>query len=182
MEFDALVERYYQPLFRFAMSLSRSEAEASDLTQQTFFRWAQKGHQLRDGGKAKSWLFTTLYREFIGQKRRQTKFQHHEIEEVEHELPSHDASVVNDLDGATVMDCLSRVEELYRGPLSLFYIEGHSYQEIAQILEVPIGTVMSRLSRGKGQLRKLLSEAGTETGGRVVEPPADVWRSKENHG
>ena len=61
-DFQQLVDRQYEPLFRFALSLTRSEADAADLTQQTFFLWASKGHQLRDRSKAKSWLFTTLYR------------------------------------------------------------------------------------------------------------------------
>src|SRR5260370_36137292 len=69
-DFQQLVDRQYAPLFRFALSLSKSEADAADLTQQTFFLWASKGHQLRDRSKAKSWLFTTLYREILGPRRR----------------------------------------------------------------------------------------------------------------
>src|SRR5580765_4081397 len=59
-DFEGLVERYYRSLYQFAFSLSRSEAEACDLTQQTFYIWATKGSQLRDASKVKSWLFTTL--------------------------------------------------------------------------------------------------------------------------
>ena len=60
--FRQLVDQYYAPLFRFALSLARSEADACDLTQQTFYLWARHGHALRDLAKAKTWLFTTLYR------------------------------------------------------------------------------------------------------------------------
>jgi len=63
------------------------------------------------------------------------------------------ASPEKQLDGATVMAALQRLEETYRAPLALFYLEDHSYREIAEILEVPIGTVMSRISRGKALLR-----------------------------
>src|SRR5262249_58296061 len=73
-DFEQLVDQQYAPLFRFALSLARSEAEAADLTQQTFFLWAAKGHQLRDRSKAKSWLFTTLYREFLNRRRPQVRF------------------------------------------------------------------------------------------------------------
>ena len=62
------------PLYRFALSLSRRESDAADLTQQTFLLWAKKGHQLRDPGKVKTWLFTSLYREFLGRKRQQDRF------------------------------------------------------------------------------------------------------------
>lgn len=157
-EFEQLVDQYYVPLYRFAMSLTQSEATACDLTQQTFFLWAKKGHQLRDRSKAKSWLFTTLHREFLGSRRRETRFPHHEMEEVGHELPSVSPTVVNDLDGGTVMDALVQVDELYRAPLMLFYLEDFSYQEIAEYLGIPIGTVMSRLNRGKAQLRQLLQD------------------------
>ena len=56
-----LVEEFYMPLYRFGLSLTRKESDAEDLTQQTFYRWQTKGHQLRDAAKVKTWLFTTLY-------------------------------------------------------------------------------------------------------------------------
>jgi DNA-directed RNA polymerase specialized sigma24 family protein len=74
MDFQQLVDRQYAPLFRFALSSTRSEAEAADLTQQTFFLWASKGDQLRDRSKAKSWLFTTCYREFLHRRRHEMRF------------------------------------------------------------------------------------------------------------
>lgn len=157
IDFEQLVTRFYEGLFRFALSLSRSEDQAGDLTQQTFYLWASKGHQLRDKTKVKSWLFTTLHREFLGRRRRETKFRHHPMDAVEHELPPANATVVNDLDGGTAVDSLQQVDETYRAPLTLFYLEELSYAEIAETLEIPIGTVMSRLSRGKAQLRKILA-------------------------
>ena len=60
VDFEQLVDQQYAPLYRFALSLAKSEADAADLTQQTFFLWASKGDQLRDSSKAKAWLFTTL--------------------------------------------------------------------------------------------------------------------------
>ena len=153
--FQQLVDQQYAPLYRFALSLSKSEADASDLTQQTFFLWASKGNQLRDKSKAKSWLFTTLYREFLGRRRHEVRFPKVELDEV----PEEDTSIpanMNALDGAMVLEALGEVEEPFLGPLTLFYLEQFSYQEIADMIEVPIGTVMSRLSRGKTQLRQRL--------------------------
>ena len=102
-DFEQLVSDYYQPLYRFALSLAERESEAYDLTQQTFFLWAAKGEQLRDRSKVKSWLFTTLHREFLGSRRRTTRFPHHEIESVESELPPVTPATVNAMDASAVM-------------------------------------------------------------------------------
>jgi len=166
-DFQQLVDRQYAPLYRFALSLAKSEADAADLTQQTFFLWASKGHQLRDRSKAKSWLFTTLYREFLGQRRHEVRFPNIELDEMHEEemsiLPN-----VNALDSSTVIEALREVEAPFRAPLTLFYLEQFSYQEIADMLEVPIGTVMSRLSRGKAQLRQRLLSKEEALGNKVV--------------
>lgn len=167
-DFEQLVGDYYQPLYRFALSLTGREAEACDLTQQTFYLWAAKGHQLRDRSKVKAWLFTTLHREFLGTRRRETRFPQHEIESVERELPPVTPNTVNELDAGTVMRALLEVDEVYRAPLMLFYLEDHSYLEIAALLDVPIGTVMSRLARGKAQLRSRLADQAAETGRKIV--------------
>src|SRR5271156_1781016 len=124
--FESIVNAHYEPLYRFALSLARSEADAGDLVQQTFYRWATKGGQLRDRSKVKSWLFTTLHREFLGQRRHEDKFPKVEIStedgrELVAEMPSPDKQ----LDGAGVMSALRRLDETYRAPLALFYLEEH---------------------------------------------------------
>src|SRR5262245_13189380 len=149
LDFESLVDWYYTGLYQFAFSLSHSEADACDLTQQTFYLWARKGKQLRDRTKVKTWLFTTLYREFLKTQRRQKRFLHFELSEVATELPTVPAQVVERLDWRTLVHCFEQIEAPYRAPLVLFYLEDYTYAEIAEILTVPIGTVMSRLSRGK---------------------------------
>ena len=156
ISFENLVEQYYRPLYRFALSLARNEDEAGDLTQQTFFIWAKKGSQLRDQGKAKSWLFTTLYREFLGSRRRQSKYPSVELETADHELPVVQSNPSQSLDAKYAIYALMQLDEIYRIPLALFYQESLSYHEIATFLDLPMGTVMSRLSRGKTKLRALV--------------------------
>ena len=170
LDFEALVTDYYTPLFRFAFSLAGNESDASDLTQQTFYIWAEKGSSLRDVSKAKSWLFTTLYREFLRVRRRGSNMSSYEPELLEAQLPPVLPDVVTSMDAANAVSCLGKVDEIYRVPIALFYLEGLSYKEIAATLELPIGTVMSRLSRGKVQLKKVFmrQEKGTATG-RVGE-------------
>ena len=157
LEFESLVARYYRSLYQFAFSLTQAEAEACDLTQQTFYVWAVKGHQLKDASKVKSWLFTTLHREFLETRRRQTRFPHYELTQVDAELPPVSPARINQLDSAQVVQTLAQVDEIYQAPVALFYLEDCSYKDIAEILDVPMGTVKSRIARGITQLQKLLA-------------------------
>src|SRR5580698_10572930 len=106
LDFDDLVDRFYPMLYRFALSLARNEPDACDLTQHTFSVWAKKGHLLRDATKVKSWLFTTLYREFISTRRREQRWPKEELSEVEHELPAVAPEAVDSLESGQVMAAL----------------------------------------------------------------------------
>ena len=169
LDFEQLVAQYHEVLFRFAFSLAQTEHEARELTQQTFYLWAAKGHQLRDRTKVKTWLFTTLHREYLGGRRRQVRFPHHELEEVEAELPTQYPPESYTVDGSTVRAALGRIDELYRVPLSLFYLEDYSYNEIAEVLQVPLGTIKSRISRGMAMLQEQFLGAGKAAGVRRAQ-------------
>jgi RNA polymerase sigma-70 factor (ECF subfamily) len=170
--FTQLVDAHYASLHRFALSLARNSADAGDLVQQTFFIWATKGHGLRESAKAKSWLFTTLYREFLRGRRREARATSLEdLPPGEADVAAEDIDRVARLDAAMVMVALQGVDEVFRAPLTLFYLEDLSYQEIAETLEVPIGTVMSRLSRGKAQLRAALEREEVAARNKVVSFP-----------
>lgn len=157
LDFETVVKRYHRDLYHFAFSLAGNEADASDLMQETFYIWASKGSQLRDPASAKRWLFTTLHREFLQTLRRRNRFREYELDEVCAELPEVSSDVVGRLDGATVLELLSRLEERYRAPLALYYMEDYSYLEISALLEIPLGTVQSRIARGKAQLLGMLT-------------------------
>ncbi len=152
-DFETIVSNYYQPLYRFGYSLAKNEHEASDLTQQTFFIYAEKGNSLRDPSKLKSWLFTTLYREFLRHRNKAKRIAHYEPELLENVGGSVEPHVQSVTDGNLAIEALQEVDATYREPLTLFYIKDLSYKEIAKVLAVPMGTVMSRISRGKEQLR-----------------------------
>lgn len=157
-EFEQAVSDHYAHVFYFALGLTKHESEACDLTQETYHRLALKGRQVQDASKLKSWLMTTCYREFLRQHRHRRRFPHVEVSLVEHALPVVTPDVVNRMDAATLMGALREIDELYRVPVMLFYLQDHSYKEIATLLQVPIGTVMSRLARGKERLRELLAK------------------------
>ncbi len=123
MDFQRLVDQQYAALYRFAFSLAKSEADAADLTQQTFFLWASKGEQLRD--RTKSWLFTTLYREFLNRHRHEVRFPKVEL----HDAPEEAVSIMPNMDafdGASITKALREVEEPFRAALTLFYLEQFS--------------------------------------------------------
>jgi RNA polymerase sigma-70 factor, ECF subfamily len=159
LDFETVVAAYYKPLYQFAFSLTRSESDACDLTQQTFYIWATKGHQLRDASKVKSWLFTALHRAFLDSRRRQTRFSHSELTETDADLPVILPEAGHRVDALQAVEARGQVDEVYRAPVALFYLEDYSYQEIANILEVPIGTVKSRISRGLAQLKEIFTES-----------------------
>jgi RNA polymerase sigma factor (sigma-70 family) len=157
VDYEQAVSLFYEPLYGFAYSLSGNENDACELTQETFARLLAKSGQLRDGSKVKPWLFTTLYRVFLGWKSRERRLPHLEISSVEHELPPIAAELVDTMERDTVREALLEIDERYRAPLTLYYLEEHSYEEIAELLEIPIGTVMSRLSRAKALMREALA-------------------------
>ncbi len=167
--FTQLVDAHYAALYRFALSLAKRPADAGDLVQQTFFIWATKGHGLREAAKAKSWLFTTLYREFLHGRRREARaISLEDLPPGESDVAAEDVDRAARLDAAAVVAALQDVDEVFRAPLTLFYLEDLSYTEIAETLGVPIGTVMSRLSRGKAQLRAALAQEETAAKSKVV--------------
>jgi RNA polymerase sigma factor (sigma-70 family) len=157
LNFEDVVAEYYRPLYQFAFSLTRAEADACDLTQQTFYVWATKGHQLRDLSKVKTWLFTTLHRAFLESRRRQQRFPHYELSEVESELPELSPTEASGVDAAQVIEALKQLDEIFQAPVALFYLQDCSYKEIAEIVDVPIGTIKSRMARGIAQLHRILS-------------------------
>jgi RNA polymerase sigma-70 factor, ECF subfamily len=178
-DMEQLVDLYQAPLYRFALGLTGSVHHAADLTQQAFLLWATKGHQLKDGSKVRSWLFTTLHREFLRMRRHDARHPHTDLDAAEPDLPVVEPEVWSRLDGRIVLETLHSLEEPFRAPLLLFYLEDLPYGEIAEALEVPIGTIMSRLSRGKWMLRQRLQDVLAErtSDPQVLRlPPQNVQR------
>jgi len=158
LEFEKLVNLYYRDLYRFGLSLTGSEADASDLTQETFYVWANKGHQLKSPANVKGWLFTTLHREFLKTCRHRKRLADEPIEEGAASLPDAASDCVNRIDSQTLVHFLREIDEDFRVPLVLYYIEDLSYKEIAEVLAIPLGTVQSRIARAKIQLLRRLTE------------------------
>jgi RNA polymerase sigma-70 factor (ECF subfamily) len=107
--FEQIVTQYYEALYRFAFGLTRTQAGAGDLTQETFYIWSTKGHQLRDRSKVKSWLFTVLHREFLKIQKKATRFPHFELSEENEDLPAVSPEMVSQLDADLVLEHLGQI-------------------------------------------------------------------------
>ncbi len=157
-ELQTVVDDHYQNLYRFAMSLTRSSDDAWDLTQEAFLRLAKKRSSIRSTAAIKSWLYTTLYREFLRIAKRGSRFDSWEETNPAESVDNEPTDQVRATEARDVMECLLELKDGYRQVVSLYYLESYSYKEIASILEIPIGTVMSRLARGKEMLRTQLTQ------------------------
>ncbi len=151
----ALVEEYSEMLFRYAYRLSGSAADAEDLTQQTFLAAHRHLEQLREPGRAKSWLCAILRNVYLKQLRSHCGIEPDSLQDVAE--PASEVALENPIDEEQLQAALLELPEEYRSPVVLFYFGELSYKEIAEQLEVPIGTVMSRLARAKSLLKKRLS-------------------------
>lgn len=153
LTFEQVVDTHYDDVYRFALSLAGQQCDAVDLTQNAFLKFARKGASIRESKKAKNWLFSVLRNEFIDQRRKNTRFP---TQELDPDFHSETPSAASHSDGQAALKELSSLAQPFRETLALYYLQGHTYPEIAAILKIPVGTVMSRLSRGKTQLRKKL--------------------------
>lgn len=166
VDLAALVVAHHAPLYRYAYRLCGCAVEAEDLTQQAFLIAQQKLHQLREAERAAAWLFAVLRSCFLKSLRRQRPTGGQafdlEVEEIAVAPPEGD-----EIDREGLAAALAELPEDFRVVVLMFYFEELSYQEIAAELGLPIGTVMSRLSRAKGHLRKQLSPPAVSPASRT---------------
>lgn len=150
-----LVEDFYEALYRYAYRLSGSSADAEDLTQETFCKAQVNLSQLRDAERAKPWLFSILrnaYLHRVRADRQQPCVSLDGVGDVAEPLPES----LPEIDPEQLQQALNELPEVYRTPIILYYFEDFGYREIAEQMDLPIGTVMSRLARAKCHLRSRL--------------------------
>lgn len=177
-ERDALP--YLDQLYGAALRLTRKPQDAEDLVQETFAKAFAAFHQYQPGTNLKAWLYRILNNTFISnyrkQQRRPTEIDGAEVEDWhEYEASTHDsvglmsaeAEALERLPNSDIREALEQLSPERRTVVYLADVEGFSYQEIADITDVPIGTVMSRLNRGRKQLREILHDYAVELGYKV---------------
>lgn len=156
-----LVDEHLTAVYRYAFRLTGQVAEAEDLTQQTFLVAQERIDQLRDPDKARGWLLTVLRRCFLKNCRRHKESLAGDMElELEHLPDEHDED--DGFDREALQAALDELPPEFRLIVLMFYFEQLSYKEIAAAQELPIGTVMSRLSRAKTLLRRRLFAESVE--------------------
>ena len=147
-----LVEEHHASLYRYAYRLSGTAADAEDLTQQVFLVAQQKLDQVRDAECVRAWLFTVLRNCYLRSKRRPTPLTATGLAIDLEQLP--EVTTDDDIDREQLQAAVNELPDEFKLVVLMFYFEDCSYREIAERLELPIGTVMSRLSRAKGHLRQ----------------------------
>ncbi len=151
-----LVAAHHQAVYRYAFRLAGTVQDAEDLTQKVFLAAQGKIEQVRIMGSMRSWLFAILRNCFLKDRQRRSPSLAVDLSLDMDGVPGVAASDPADRD--QLQHALNRLPEMFRLVVVMAYFEGCSYREIADRLEIPIGTVMSRLARARGHLRSLLFE------------------------
>jgi RNA polymerase sigma-70 factor (ECF subfamily) len=153
--FQRLVDDHYAALYRYAYRLSGTADAADDLSQEAFCKAQAQFAQLRDPARAKAWLFSILRNAYLHRLRAER--QHREVPLEWAQTVAKDApGPMPEVDPQRLQELLNGMPEGFRTPLILFYFEEFSYRDIAEQMDLPMGTVMSRLARAKAQLRERL--------------------------
>lgn len=168
---------FLDQLYGAAMRLTRNPQDAEDLVQETYAKAFAAFHQYRPGTNLKAWLYRILNNTFISNYRKaQRQPKQADVAEVEDwqeydasthassGLQSAEAEAIENLPDSEIRDALAQLPEDRRLAVYLADVEGFSYQEISEVMDTPIGTVMSRLHRGRRQLRDLLTDYARDLG------------------
>jgi RNA polymerase sigma-70 factor (ECF subfamily) len=151
-----LVEDHYVALYRYAYRLSGCSADAEDLTQEAFCKAQLHFAQLRDPTRAKPWLFSILRNAYLHRVRADRQ-QHCLPLEAAGDLPDRQPEPLPEVDPERLQQALNDLPEAFRTPIILYYFEDFGYRDIAEQMDLPLGTVMSRLARAKAWLRTRLA-------------------------
>ena len=176
--------QYAPQLYSAAMRMTRNRADAEDLVQEAYLKGFRSFHTFNEGTNLRAWLFRILTNTYINKYRaKQRRFDESDLGDIEDlylykrmgtfEDPtigrSAEESLMKVLPDAEVKQALEGLPENFRLPVILADVEGFAYKEIAEMLDIPIGTVMSRLHRGRKAMQKALHDYAVERGLQTTE-------------
>ena len=162
-----LVDEHYQALYRYAYRLSGAAADAEDLTQEAFCKAQAQLATLRDPDRARPWLFSILRNAYLHRARSDRAHRQVPLDAIG-DLAGDSPADVPEVDPERLQQALNELPEGFRTPVILFYFEDMSYRDIAEQMDLPIGTVMSRLARAKTHLRDRLLPTAPQRAGEVT--------------
>ncbi|MFI0460590.1 MAG: sigma-70 family RNA polymerase sigma factor [Ilumatobacteraceae bacterium] len=183
-QFTSDAMQYAPQLFSTALRMTRNRSDAEDLVQETYIKGWRSFHTFQEGTNLRAWLFRIMTNTYINkynaQKRKGTEVELDDVEELflYKRLGSIDQSQLSSsaedqmielFTDDEVKNALEALPEDFRMPVLLSDVDGFSYKEISEMLEIPIGTVMSRLHRGRKAMQKMLYEYARERG-LIIEP------------
>ncbi|MBD3751262.1 MAG: RNA polymerase subunit sigma [Microbacterium sp. 67-17] len=186
-QFEEQALPFMDQLYAAAMRMTRNPADAADLVQETFVKAYASWSSFTQGTNLKAWLYRILTNAYINTYRKKQREPYQSaIEDLEDwqlggaesttstRTRSAEAEAIDHMPASIVKDALQSIPEDFRLAVYLADVEGFAYQEIADIMKTPIGTVMSRLHRGRRMLRELLAEYATERGISVAASRSDT--------
>ena len=169
--FEMEAMRHLDDLFRTAKRLTRNETDAEDLVQETFMQAWKSFDHYEVGTNCRAWLYKILFNKFDHHRRKkytQAKYIQ-EADDLTFLSASYVAPIPEYLTDREVITALDKLPEHYRTVVLLADVQEFDYKEVAMILDIPIGTVMSRLNRGRTQLKKSLAKVAGEYGIRKAQ-------------
>ena len=181
VQFEREALPWLDDVYRFALSLTRNEADADDVTQETYLRAYRSWHTYQPGSDARRWLFTICRNVFLRSRERERHNVEVEDGDLEMLAAVRDHANLDDVTAAAltridlapaIQSALDRLQEPFRSAVILVDVEDLSYEAASEILGVPIGTVRSRLFRGRRILQQMLVTHARDAGFESVPPPS----------
>ena len=186
-QFTDLAMEYMPSLYSAALRMTRNPADAEDLVQESYLKAYRGFHSFQEGTNLKAWLYRILTNTYINRYRAQQRrpdetsmdqeedfFLYRHLGELDASRAGRSAEdeLLDLFSSSEIVEAVESLSETFRIPVLLADVEGFSYKEIAEILDIPIGTVMSRLHRGRKALQRLLYDFAVER--RLVDPKLEA--------
>ncbi len=186
-KFTDLAMEYMPSLYSAALRMTRNPSDAEDLVQETYLKAYKGFHSFQEGTNLKAWLYRILTNTYINRYRAKQRrpdethidqdedfFLYRHLGELDPSLAgkSPEEELLDLFSNSEIVEAVESLSEIFRIPVLLADVEGFSYKEIAEILDIPTGTVMSRLHRGRKALQRLLYDFAVER--RLVDPDLNV--------
>ncbi len=159
--FGTLVERYDRAVYHLAYRTLHDSEEARDVAQEAFFKAFRSLRTFRPGAKFSTWIFSIAYHACCDRLGRRKRYSSEELPDRADPGAGPEQEAIAGDEARRLRAAIERLPEKYRSVITLYHLQSRQYDEIAQVLEIPIGTVKTHLFRAKEQLRRMLNETAT---------------------